>query len=299
MRKKALACVLMSYMISVTYADALASAATTIQLEPYMGSTLTMRAEVNGHEGLFQFDTGGGESIISPDFAKTIGCTPWGRITGFRMTGERLDFQRCDNLHFKTAGVLLKAPTVGVLDIMNLLPKDAPHLDGSLGLDIFAGRTITFDESGKTLTIESVDSFKDRIRNAKEVPIRLVRDAEGIALTVDVAVPTSHGMAWMEMDSGNGGGVLVIAKYLADQFHLDPNKKDPQSTKFEIAGGIPVEGQAITLDLIKDGNIGAQFFRNWVLTVDLASGRAWLLRRACPADSTHQASQRLACQTPA
>jgi len=299
MRKKALACVLMSCMITVTYADALASAATTIQLEPYMGSTLAMRVEVNDHEGLFQFDTGGGVSIIGSDFAKTIGCAPWGRVTGFRMTGERLDFQRCDDLQFKTAGAILKAPTVGVLDIMGMLPKGAPHLDGSLGLDIFAGRTITFDESGKTLTIESVDSFKDRIRNAKEVPIRLVRDAEGVALTVDVAVPTSHGMAWMEMDSGNGGGVLVIAKYLADQFHLDPNKKDPQSTKFEIAGGIPVEGQAITLDLIKDGNIGARFFRNWVLTVDLASGRAWLLRRACPADSTHQASQRLACQTPA
>ncbi len=191
------------------------------------------------------------------------------------MTGERLDFQRCDDLQFKTAQVLLKAPIFGVLDIMGMLPKGAPHLDGSLGLDIFAGRTITFDESGQTLTIESAESFKARIRHGKEVPIRIVRDAEGVALTMDVAVPTPLGMAWMEMDSGNAG-TLVIAKHLASQFRLDPDKKDPQSVKFEIAGGIPVEGQVMTPDLIKDGNLGARFFKKWVLTVDLATGRAWL-----------------------
>jgi len=298
MLKKALACVLMSCTITATYAGAPASAATTIRLEPYMGSTLAMRAEVDGHEGLFQFDTGGGVSIIGSDFAKTIGCTPWGRITGFRMTGERLDFQRCDGLQFMTAGIRLKAPSVGVLDIMSMLPKGAPHLDGSLGLDIFAGRTITFDASGQTLTIESVDSLKARIRHAKEVPIRIVRDAEGVALTIDVAVPTPLGMAWMEMDSGNAGA-LVIAKHLAEQFHLDPDKKDPQSVKFEIAGGIPVEGQVMTPDLIKDGNIGARFFKQWVLTVDLASGRAWL-SHACPTDAaSHQASQHQTCQTSA
>lgn len=275
MLKKTLACMLLSCTITATHAGAPTSAATTIRLEPYMGSTLAMRAEVNGHEGLFQFDTGGGVSIIGSDFAKTIGCTPWGRITGFRMTGERLDFKRCDHLQFKAADVRLKAPIVGVLDIMGMLPKGAPHLDGSLGLDIFAGRIITFDQSGQTLTIESADSLKTRIRHAKEVPVRIVRDAEGVALTVDVAVPTPLGMAWMELDSGNAG-VLVIAKHLASQLHLDSDKKGPQAVKFEIAGGIPVEGQGVTLDLIKDGNIGARFFKQWVWTVDLSTGRAWL-----------------------
>jgi hypothetical protein len=253
------------------------SAPTTIKLEPYLGAQLAIRAEVNGHAGLFLFDTGEGVSTISPEFAKTIGCRPWGRITGFRMTGERLDFLRCDNLKFNTEGEVLTAPIAGVFDIMSLLPADAPHLDGSLGLDVLAGRAITFDESSRLLIIESAASLKTRIRNAnaKEIPVRLVRDAEGIALEIDAAVPTPLGMAWMELDSGNGG-TLVIARHVASLFHLDPDKKEPQPVKFEIAAGIPVEGAARTPDMIMDGNIGARFFTKWVLTLDLASGRAWL-----------------------
>jgi hypothetical protein len=60
-------------------------------------------------------------------------------------------FSACDNLQFKTAGESLTAPIAGVFDITSLLPADAPHLDGSLGLDIFAGRAITFDESSQVL----------------------------------------------------------------------------------------------------------------------------------------------------
>lgn len=278
MRKKLLAHALASFGLMAAWGAAQASTSTpvTIKLEPYLGSALALRAEVHGHPGLFLFDTGGGVTIISPDFAKAVGCTPWGRISGFRMTGERLDFQRCDNLTFDVAGVSMKAPEAGVFDIMNLVPKDAPRLDGSLGLDLFAGRSITFDASGRTLTIESAESLKARVRHAREVPIRLVRDAEGVALTVDVGVPTPKGMAWMELDSGNAGGAYIVAKYLAPMFRLDPGKSSPQPVRFEVAGGIPVEGKALALDLIKDGNLGAPFFKQWVLTVDLASGRAWL-----------------------
>lgn len=266
---------LLLFAISTASESARASVPTVIKLENYMDTTLAMRAKVNGHEGLFQFDTGGGVTIIGSDVAKEIGCTPWGRISGFRMTGERLDFRRCDDIRFEASGLTLNAPSVGALDIMSLLPKGAPHLDGSIGLDIFAGRAITFDESGRTLIVETPESLKRRIRNAKEVPIRLVRDAEGVALTIDVAVPTRSGKAWMELDSGNAGG-LAIANHVAGLFNLSPNGKQPQPVKFEISGGIPVDGQAMTSDLIKDGNIGVPFFKKWILTVDLSSGRAWL-----------------------
>jgi Aspartyl protease len=275
MMKKLCVGLLSMCAVTTAYGKDLASKPITIGLEPYLGTALAMRFDVNGHEGLFLFDTGGGVSIISPEFAKTIGCTPWGRVTGFRMTGERMDLQRCEGLHFTTGKVHLEAPTAGIVDLEKLLPKDAPHLDGSVGLDIFAGKTITFDESGQTLTLETPASLQARIQGAKEVPIRLVRDVGGLALTVEVGVPTAYGTAWMEMDSGNEGP-LVVANHLANLFHLDPEAKGPQTVKFELGGGIPVEEHARTSDLIMDGNIGAHFFTKWVLTVDLAAGRAWL-----------------------
>jgi hypothetical protein len=114
------------------------------------------------------------------------------------------------------------------------------------------------------------------MKGGKEVPIRLVREAEGLALSVVVAVPTSKGTAWMELDSGNGGA-NVIGKHLAATMGLDSDKKEPQKTSFQIAGGIPVEGDArVNPTLTMDGNIGTRLMINRDVTFDLANGRAWM-----------------------
>lgn len=253
-----------------------------IQLSPHPGGTamMTMRARVRGHEGVFIFDTGGGISYVSPAFAQTVGCKVWGQITGFMLTGHRLDMPRCDDLSFEVAGQRLSAPISGVFDILKYLPPNVPNVDGSIGLNVFAGKVVTLSLKRRELIVESRASLSARIRRAREVPIRLVREAEGIALTVDIAVPTSSGMAWMELDSGNGGA-NVIGKHLAPLLKLDTSKKEPQPASFTIAGGIPVSGMArVNETLIMDGNIGTRFLINWDLTLDLNNGRAWL----APAD---------------
>lgn len=253
-----------------------------IQLSPHPGGTamMTMRARVRGHEGVFIFDTGGGISYVSPAFAQTVGCKVWGQITGFMLTGHRLDMPRCDDLSFEVAGQRLSAPISGVFDILKYLPPNVPNVDGSIGLNVFAGKVVTLSLKRRELIVESRASLSARIKRAREVPIRLVREAEGIALTVDIAVPTSSGMAWMELDSGNGGA-NVIGKHLAPLLKLDTSKKEPQPASFTIAGGIPVSGMArVNETLIMDGNIGTRFLINWDLTLDLNNGRAWL----APAD---------------
>lgn len=249
-----------------------------IDLIPHPGGTemMTVHATVRGHEGNFMFDTGGGISYISPAFAQTIGCKPWGQITGFTLTGQRLDMPRCDDLSFNIEGHRFGAPISGVFDIMKFMPPNVPRIDGSIGLDVFAGRAITLSLAQRKLTVESQSSMQMRIKRGKEVPIRLVREAGGVALTVYVAVPTSEGMAWMEIDCGNGGA-NVVGKHLAALLKLDAGKKEPQPASFTIAGGIPVEGMArVNETLIMDGNIGARFLIKWDLTLDLGKGRAWL-----------------------
>src|SRR6478735_12548449 len=68
-----------------------------IELDSHPGGTymMTMKATVNGKSGLFMFDTGGGISYIDPAFARSAGCEPWGQISGFTLTGQRIDMQRC------------------------------------------------------------------------------------------------------------------------------------------------------------------------------------------------------------
>jgi hypothetical protein len=250
----------------------------TIELRPHPGGTamMTIPAKVLGHAGVFIFDTGGGISYVSPAFAQVVGCKPWGQITGFTLTAQRLDMPRCDGLSFEIQGRRFAAPIAGVFDIMKYMPADVPRIDGSIGLDVFAGRVITLSLTQRKLVVESPASLAVRARLGKEVPVRLVREAGGVALAVQVAVPTPAGVAWMELDSGNGGA-NVIGKHLAPLLNLDPGKKEPQPATFKISGGIPVEGTARVNDtLIMDGNIGTRFMLKWDLTLDLSKGRAWL-----------------------
>ena len=85
--------------------DASTQPLAVIELGSHPGGThmMTIKASVNGKQGLFMFDTGGGVSYIDPAFARSIGCDPWGQISGFMLTGQRLDMQRCDGLKFDVA----------------------------------------------------------------------------------------------------------------------------------------------------------------------------------------------------
>jgi hypothetical protein len=246
----------------------------TIALEPYLSAQAVVHTSVNGQQGTFLFDTGEGVSSFSPEFAKKIGCEPWGRITGFRMSGERLDNPHCDGIRFDLAGQSFLAPVVSTIDIMEFLGPDVPPVDGALGLDLFAGRAITIIPR-KAIIVETAGSLAARVANTRELPIRIVRDAEGVALAVDGAVKTPTGMAWMELDSGNGGS-FVVANHIAPLIGVRPDMTTPEQARFELANGIAVEGKTRTRDLIMDGNIGAQFLNNWILTLDLEHGRAWL-----------------------
>jgi len=248
------------------------------RLEPHPGGTamMTVRASVRGHDGRFMFDTGGGISYISPSFAQTVGCKVWGQITGFVLTGQRLDMPRCDGLVVDIQGRRFDVPIAGVFDIMKFMPPNVPQLDGAVGLDVFAGRAITLSIAERTLTLESRASLAARMKRDKEVRIRLVREAEGVALTVVVGVVTSEGTAWMEIDSGNGGA-NVIAKHLAPLLNVKTGTREPQPANFSLVGGIPVTGNVrVNETLIMDGHIGTRFLISWDLTLDLEKGRAWL-----------------------
>jgi len=249
-------------------------APTVIPLEPYLRAQAIVHATVNGKSGTFLFDTGEGVTSFSPSFAKQINCRPRGRITGFRMSGERLDNSHCDNVTFTLSNQSFVAPVVSTVDIMKFLGPDVPNIDGAIGLDLFAGRVITIVPR-QAIILETPASSALRTADAHELPIRIVRDVEGIALCVDAAVKTPDGLAWMELDSGNGGS-LVVANHIAPLLGLKPDLSTPEPAHFVLANGIVVEGTTRTRDLIMDGNIGAQFLNNWILTLDLNQGHAWL-----------------------
>lgn len=246
-----------------------------IQLKPYLGGQWSFTARVRDRDETFLLDTGGGLSVITPATAAEAGCTPWDRITGYRMRGDRVDLQRCDGVRFAVDALTLSPPSVGVWDMSKLLPKDAPPLAGSLALDAFAGRVITLDLAGRRLILESPASLAARIRRAHEVPVRFAREAGGLALVPLVPLETSAGRVWAELDSGSDAP-LMVARHIAALLSLDPEKKGGQPVSARLAGGVPLTTTAYIGDFIIDGDIGSPVMKDWAITIDMARQRLWI-----------------------
>lgn len=271
-----------AFALALVLSDA-ASAQTVLKLEQYR-RTIAARVEIAGKSRLMTFDTGGGDTIISEAIAKDIGCKPFGHLKGFRMTGDRLDTPRCDNVKLNWNGYPLTAEQAGVFDVTELFAKGAQPIDGMLSLKLFDGQTVTLDSAGLQLTIETPESTAERIKGATEVPAHLARETGGRALAVYIDVPTAHGPLSFELDSGNGGTLLVSKEY-ASEFGLDPSKDKPQPGTIPVATDVTARGLVFTPDLIIDGNLGMPFLKDHVVTLDLAAGRVWIKRNplAAPA----------------
>lgn len=252
---------------------------TVLPLEQFRKS-IGVRVNVAGQQRLFQLDTGGGVTFIAPSVAKTLGCEKGARLVGFRMTGDKMDTPRCENVAIRIGGKPLKIPIAGVADLGELNAKGV-SVDGSIALDAFAGKTITIDFAALKLFIETPKSAKRRVLGATELPVRLVREVGGHALAVDVQVPTQVGTLGFQVDSGNGGTILV-SKHYAALFGINPDK-GPQRGSLRLADGIKAEGLIFPADITLDGNLGMPFLKNYVVTLDLAKGRLWVSRNQTPA----------------
>ena len=260
-------------------------AGAAIELGDFMGRLRSIEVVVGGQHGTFLLDTGGGVTFATPEFAAKIGCAPWGRITGFRLTGERLDLPRCDGVAIGLAGGRTLAPaTIGVLDLKPLLPPAAPAADGSLALDALDGQAFTLDLRAGTLEFETPESLAHRTADAIEIPIRVGRhSSSGHGLGVYARAKTVKGDLWLEIDSGGGAPVLLRDK-VAVEAGADPSAAQPQPYALVLSGkdaggndaDAKLETRAIVRDMVHDGVIGMPVLVNWRLTFDLAGDRLWV-----------------------
>ena len=250
-----------------------------LKMEQFRRS-VAMRVEVGGKERLFQFDTGGGNTFISPEIAKELKCEKGARVVGFRMTGDKLEAPRCDDVAITIGGHRFTSPTAGVYQVGEFNAKGVT-VDGLLALDVFDGRTITMDFAGLRLIVETPESAAARVVGATELPAKLVREIGGYSLCVDIQVPSKMGHLGFQIDSGNGG-TLLIAKPYAEAFGFDPDK-GPRMGSFPVGKGIEASGLVMPAGITLDGNLGMPFLKNYLVTLDLGKGRVWLKPNPVPA----------------
>lgn len=262
-----------------------------IELSAYMGLLKTVEVEVGGRTVPFLFDTGGGETLITPKLAERLGRKPFGRATGYRMSGERIDFEQVRDVTLTGGGFDLFHETVGVFDLMSLLPAGWPELGGVLSLKSFKGQALEVDLAGGRLVIHSWRSYETWVRGKARLTTRVATGVGGGELLLFCAIRSPKGPLWLLLDSGNLAG-LQLAPHAARMLGLDVDFDaaaaagtgvDEFSLKLEDVA-LDVEGLGtivapVTLrEMIHDGMLSASFMGERRFLLDLSAGVAWCTR---------------------
>jgi len=239
-----------------------------VALNPYVGRLVTVDAVIVGDTARLILDTGGGETIISPEIAARIGCNPTGRSAGFRMSGEQVDFQLCYAVTISIGGLAFAHEQLGVWDINAALPEGVPPVDGLLSLKTFAAQPITLDLGNGSLTLETAASYRDRIRGMTRLNSRLATGADGDELDVFVRGEVDA-PAWFLVDSGNLD-VVQAAPHLG-------GPEDVWEGVLHLDGIAPAATTFRTRDIIYDGVLSEEFMRDWLFSFNLTSNEVWVM----------------------
>lgn len=250
--------------------DASVAAAVEVPLVPYIGRLVTVDATIQGEPVRLLFDTGGGETFISPAIAGKIGCAPSGRGAGLRASGERIDFQYCPDVTIGIGGLPFDHPQVAVWDVQAVLSEGVPTVDGVLSLNSFARQPVTLDLERRQLTLETAGSLRQRIASMNELQTRFATGSDGDELTVFVRV-TAPTAGWFLIDSAN----LDVVR-IADRFRSpEASAEGTWEAQLKLEGIPGMKTTFRAADIIYDGMLSEEVLRQWTLTFDLAGQRVW------------------------
>ncbi len=186
--------------------------------------------------------------------------------------------QQCNHLTFDFGNRLLQAQAIGVFEVYEYLPGDVGHVDGTIALDLYANQVVTLSYGRHSLQLLGKRDAA-RLAPSLRMPVRIVRAAEGVALSVNLPVKTSAGVAWFDMDSGNTSAFIIVNNPLAALFQL-PEDAMKAPVKVTLGDGTAFEGEASVRKLILDGNLGVSFLATHDITVGIPHAAAWVDRRS-------------------
>jgi hypothetical protein len=239
------------------------------------------------------FDTGGGLNVISNKFFQKLKNTAEFQhyFTGFRHDGDRIDFEIYKLPSLSIGNFKIKNVLVGVTELL-----DQWNMDGLVSLVNFSKQPITIDYRRLELKIESPASIKTIRKSSRQIPIKLHSFAD-ISLDIFVTVCINGEQLDMEFDTGSYPADILISSNFLRKLNIDTtqtrneNLVTPFSRKqirryvatIDSLGycGLPyLLSRSVRADfkqgLIYDGIIGAGYFINKVITIDIASQKIWV-----------------------
>lgn len=243
-----------------------------------------IEVEVDGVSARVIIDTGAGITGVGPDLADKIGCTPFGQLSGVRMTGEVLTAPWCGPAVIKAGGVESKDYLM-YFDVASLLPPDWPHVDGIMSLNAFMDGPITLDWPGNRIILESEASLAERTAGLVSSPLHIQRDVAGYSVSVFMEVAAEPRPLRVLLDAGSVGSNILAPSAFAQLGLAVPRPASETAygetiTADLTVAGVPLKGvQLQSQEIIYDGTFGAAFLSENIVTLDFSNQRVWVVPR--------------------
>ncbi|WP_313992487.1 retropepsin-like aspartic protease [Xanthocytophaga flava] len=196
--------------MSVTYSS---SAQTPVEVLP--SGHIIIKASVNGVEGKFFFDTGGGINLLTKKFADKVKNIKKedGYFTGFRATGERLDVPLYKAQTISIGNWTYKQPTLTILDV------DLASYDGLISMNLFENQPFTLDLNQNLFTLETAKSLDKK--QGQKVGLQIQKE-RGVAVSLFTYVVLNEtDTLQFSLDSGAGNNTFSIHSRYAQSTGID------------------------------------------------------------------------------
>lgn len=247
----------------------------TIRLKPYIENMKTIEVAIEGKKYNFLFDTGGAETIISPEIARHFNKKIYGSATGFRMSGEIIKAQKSDSISITIGSTKIDHPTVSVFDIMAILPKEFPKIDGVISLKSFTAHVLTLNLAKNIIIIESHASSLKAMQGKSLISSRFANGLEATELNIFLNIPKDNQSYWFLFDSGNSGPLLLSTE-TAKSWKLSKDKDDMNSESQFIIGKRLFTSRSFTRDIIYDGVLNFENICKYIFTIDFKNSKVWI-----------------------
>jgi hypothetical protein len=257
----------------ILFSALLAIGQDTIQLSTYVGNLKKLAVRINAHPYSFLFDTGGGETFISSEIVKAIGGHAYGNVLGLRMSGEKVYSKKCDSVTLEMGNRTFFHSSIGVWDIMNVLPEGLPKLDGIISLKTFANSILTIDLAANRLVVETAGSAAEKIKQMKKLEPLSANGASAQELLLFIPIVQQHPY-WFLFDSGNLDDI-TLSPTTAKEWGIDTALLSRTTLAIPFAGK-NINAGIIVKDIIYDGAVNFAFIRQAVYLVNCKSREVWV-----------------------
>ncbi|AYN00058.1 retropepsin-like aspartic protease [Chryseobacterium sp. 3008163] len=210
------------YLFSIVLSTFLSAQKTPIKILP--SGHIIAKATIEGKEGNFIFDTGGGINLFFDSFAKDIKPkSTYNFFTAYRATGERIDIPLYQNKEITFAGKKFTNISYSTFDMK------LDGIDGLISLPMFKETDfiIHFDKQEITLT----DFSKDK--KSKSFDIQLTTHADK---TIDIStyiMLNNQFKIQVLLDSGAGNNSFWLSDKLIKTLGMDAAKLEMMEKKSE------------------------------------------------------------------